>query len=137
MYFYVVIECRNVADTVVHCLCMCVYQLRALGRFLHTSSSYCGLLQREFHGSTMQFSPLVPFVIEQTGRGERAYDIYSRLLKERIICVMGPVCCSSYSVVLVLFGLINNYKPKCLYTLCIIDFPNLGLTYNGGWCLAT
>lgn len=30
-------------------------------------------------------------VIEQTGRGERAYDIYSRLLKERIICVMGPV----------------------------------------------
>jgi len=35
--------------------------------------------------------PLVPFVIEQTGRGERAYDIYSRLLKERIICVMGPV----------------------------------------------
>ena len=35
--------------------------------------------------------PLVPIVIEQTGRGERAYDIYSRLLKERIVCVMGPV----------------------------------------------
>lgn len=35
--------------------------------------------------------PLIPMVIEQTGRGERAYDIYSRLLKERIICVMGPV----------------------------------------------
>uniref|UniRef100_A0A915L0H3 ATP-dependent Clp protease proteolytic subunit n=1 Tax=Romanomermis culicivorax TaxID=13658 RepID=A0A915L0H3_ROMCU len=33
----------------------------------------------------------VPIVIEQTGRGERAYDIYSRLLKERIICVMGPI----------------------------------------------
>ncbi|KAI4461924.1 atp-dependent clp protease proteolytic subunit [Holotrichia oblita] len=33
----------------------------------------------------------VPVVIEQTGRGERAYDIYSRLLKERIICLMGPV----------------------------------------------
>ncbi|GJQ75908.1 hypothetical protein Trydic_g17968 [Trypoxylus dichotomus] len=33
----------------------------------------------------------VPIVIEQTGRGERAYDIYSRLLKERIICLMGPV----------------------------------------------
>ena len=29
--------------------------------------------------------PLVPMVIEQTGRGERSYDIYSRLLKERII----------------------------------------------------
>jgi len=33
----------------------------------------------------------IPIVIEQTGRGERAYDIFSRLLKERIICVMGPV----------------------------------------------
>ena len=30
-------------------------------------------------------------MVEQTGRGERAYDIYSRLLKERIICLMGPV----------------------------------------------
>lgn len=35
--------------------------------------------------------PLVPIVIEQTGRGERAYDIFSRLLKERIICLMGGV----------------------------------------------
>ncbi|GAB0099760.1 ATP-dependent Clp protease proteolytic subunit [Sergentomyia squamirostris] len=34
---------------------------------------------------------LVPIVIEQTGRGERAYDIFSRLLKERIICIMGPI----------------------------------------------
>ena len=34
---------------------------------------------------------LVPIVVEQTGRGERAYDIFSRLLKERIICVMGPI----------------------------------------------
>jgi len=34
---------------------------------------------------------LVPIVIEQTGRGERSYDIYSRLLKDRIICLMGPV----------------------------------------------
>jgi len=34
---------------------------------------------------------LVPMVIEQTNRGERAYDIYSRLLKERIIFVVGPV----------------------------------------------
>lgn len=34
---------------------------------------------------------LVPIVVEQTGRGERAYDIYSRLLKERIICLMGPI----------------------------------------------
>jgi ATP-dependent Clp protease protease subunit len=34
---------------------------------------------------------LVPMVIEQSGRGERAYDIYSRLLKERVIFLVGPV----------------------------------------------
>src|SRR4026208_1450372 len=34
---------------------------------------------------------LVPMVVEQTNRGERAYDIFSRLLKERIIFVAGPV----------------------------------------------
>jgi len=34
---------------------------------------------------------LIPIVVEQTGRGERSYDIYSRLLKERIICLMGPI----------------------------------------------
>jgi ATP-dependent Clp protease, protease subunit len=34
---------------------------------------------------------LIPMVVEQTGKGERAYDIYSRLLKERIIFLVGPV----------------------------------------------
>nr|WP_314898574.1 ATP-dependent Clp endopeptidase proteolytic subunit ClpP [uncultured Deefgea sp.] len=43
----------------------------------------------------MEFDPqnigLVPMVVEQSGRGERAYDIYSRLLKERVIFLVGPV----------------------------------------------
>ncbi|NCU94838.1 MAG: ATP-dependent Clp protease proteolytic subunit, partial [Betaproteobacteria bacterium] len=34
---------------------------------------------------------LVPMVVEQSGRGERAYDIYSRLLKERVVFLVGPV----------------------------------------------
>ena len=34
---------------------------------------------------------LVPMVVEQSNRGERAYDIYSRLLKERIVFLVGPV----------------------------------------------
>lgn len=38
-----------------------------------------------------QMNTLVPMVVEQTNRGERAYDIYSRLLKERIIFLVGPV----------------------------------------------
>ncbi len=36
-------------------------------------------------------SVLVPMVVEQTARGERSYDIYSRLLKERVIFLVGPV----------------------------------------------
>ena len=38
-----------------------------------------------------RMNALVPMVIEQTNRGERAFDIYSRLLKERIIFLIGPV----------------------------------------------
>jgi ATP-dependent Clp protease protease subunit len=38
-----------------------------------------------------RYMQLVPMVVEQTNRGERAYDIYSRLLKERVIFVTGPV----------------------------------------------
>ena len=41
--------------------------------------------------SDVYMNTLVPMVVEQTNRGERAYDIYSRLLKERIIFVIGPV----------------------------------------------
>lgn len=54
------------------------------------------LLSRECKGNTKllraEESPvLIPMVIEQTGRGERAYDIYSRLLKERIIFLGSPI----------------------------------------------
>lgn len=46
---------------------------------------------RKIHTTISQNLGLVPIVIEQTGRGERSYDIFSRLLKERIICLMGGV----------------------------------------------
>lgn len=38
-----------------------------------------------------ELAALVPMVVEQTSRGERAYDIYSRLLKERVVFVVGPI----------------------------------------------
>lgn len=41
--------------------------------------------------SLIETSTLVPMVVEQTARGERSYDIYSRLLKERVIFMVGPV----------------------------------------------
>ena len=43
------------------------------------------------HKSDIQALNLVPMVVEQTSRGERAYDIYSRLLKERVVFLVGPV----------------------------------------------
>ena len=42
-------------------------------------------------GQDKTINQLVPMVVEQTGKGERAFDIYSRLLKERIIFLVGPV----------------------------------------------
>ena len=43
------------------------------------------------HKTDILNSGLVPMVVEQTPRGERAFDIYSRLLKERIIFLTGPI----------------------------------------------
>jgi len=45
----------------------------------------------ERNGMEPQGLGLIPIVIEQSGRGERAYDIYSRLLKERVVFLVGPV----------------------------------------------
>jgi len=45
-------------------------------------------MSQQFH---YPMSTLVPVVVEQTNRGERAYDIYSRLLKERVVFVTGPI----------------------------------------------
>ena len=55
---------------------------------------------------------LIPIVIEQTGRGERAYDIYSRLLKERIICLMGPVDDNLASVVVAQLLFLQSESAK-------------------------
>ena len=49
-------------------------------------------LIRSFHRSAVALRPpSIPYVIEHDGRTERVYDIYSRLLKDRIVCLMGPV----------------------------------------------
>ena len=46
---------------------------------------------------------MVPMVVEQSARGERAYDIYSRLLKDRIVFLVGPVDADEQSRLLRLF----------------------------------
>src|SRR5487761_286318 len=54
---------------------------------------------------------LVPMVVEQTNRGERAYDIYSRLLKERIIFLVGPVHDAVASLLCAQFLFLESENP--------------------------
>ena len=54
---------------------------------------------------------LVPMVIEQSGRGERAYDIYSRLLRERIVFLVGPVNDSVASLVMAQMLFLESENP--------------------------
>jgi len=54
---------------------------------------------------------LVPMVVEQTSRGERAYDIYSRLLKERVIFLVGPVDDHTANVIVAQFLFLESENP--------------------------
>ncbi|KAA0087461.1 ATP-dependent Clp endopeptidase proteolytic subunit ClpP [Trinickia soli] len=56
-------------------------------------------------------SQLVPTVIEQTGRGERAYDIYSRLLRERIVFLVGPVTDQTASLIVAQMLFLESENP--------------------------
>ena len=54
---------------------------------------------------------LIPMVIEQSGRGERAYDIYSRLLKERVIFLVGPVDDATANLVIAQMLFLESENP--------------------------
>jgi len=54
---------------------------------------------------------LIPMVIEQSGRGERAYDIYSRLLKERIVFLVGPVTETTANLVVAQMLFLESENP--------------------------
>jgi ATP-dependent Clp protease, protease subunit len=55
---------------------------------------------------------LVPIVIDKTGRGERAYDIYSRLLKDRIVMLNGAVTDESANIIIAQLLFLSNEDPK-------------------------
>ncbi|MDP4618855.1 MAG: ATP-dependent Clp endopeptidase proteolytic subunit ClpP [Burkholderiaceae bacterium] len=54
---------------------------------------------------------LVPMVVEQSGRGERAYDIYSRLLKERVVFLVGPVNDGSANLIVAQLLFLESENP--------------------------
>ena len=62
--------------------------------------------------SINEVGALVPMVVEQTSRGERSYDIYSRLLKERIIFLVGPVDDNIASLVCAQLLFLEAEDPK-------------------------
>tara|TARA_A100001011_G_C14278073_1_gene830207 strand:- start:136 stop:747 length:612 start_codon:yes stop_codon:yes gene_type:complete len=59
-----------------------------------------------------QMNNLIPMVVEQTTKGERAYDIYSRLLKERIVFLVGPVNDNVASLVIAQLLFLESENPK-------------------------
>jgi len=63
------------------------------------------------HNWDPQALGLIPMVIEQSGRGERAYDIYSRLLKERVIFLVGPVNEQSANVIVAQLLFLESENP--------------------------
>jgi len=62
---------------------------------------------------------LVPIVIEQTGRGERSYDIYSRLLRDRIVFLAGPIGDSLANVVVAQLLFLSNDDPTADISLYV------------------
>src|SRR5437660_6701808 len=58
------------------------------------------------------YMQLVPMVVEQTNRGERAYDIYSRLLKQRIVFITGPIEDTMASLVVAQLLFLEADNPK-------------------------
>ena len=59
-----------------------------------------------------QMNTLIPMVVEQTNRGERAYDIYSRLLKERIVFLVGTVNDNAASLITAQLLYLESENPK-------------------------
>lgn len=74
-------------------------------------------------------STLVPMVVEQTNRGERAYDIFSRLLKERIIFIGGPIDDGVANLVIAQMLFLESEDPEKDITL-YINSPG-GVVYSG------
>ena len=62
-------------------------------------------------GFDPQMLGYIPMVIEQSGRGERAYDIYSRLLKERVVFLVGPVNDSTANVIVAQLLFLESENP--------------------------
>ncbi|MBU3720292.1 MAG: ATP-dependent Clp endopeptidase proteolytic subunit ClpP [Burkholderiaceae bacterium] len=69
------------------------------------------MVEHQAGAQTARGLGLVPMVIEQSGRGERAYDIYSRLLKERVVFMVGPVNDQTANLVIAQLLFLESENP--------------------------
>lgn len=67
-------------------------------------------------------SALIPMVIEQSGRGERSFDIYSRLLRDRVVFLVGPVTDQSANLVVAQLLFLESENPDKGY-LAVYRLP--------------
>lgn len=111
--------------------------MRGAGRLWRASAAAverCGLGKGQVIPSLSQFRRgygLVPMVIEQTSRGERAYDIFSRLLKERIVCIHGPISDDTASLVVAQLLYLESEHPD----KPVRFFVSISLNFSFWFCL--
>src|SRR3989344_5975123 len=77
---------------------------------LHWGAGFC--YTRSMKEQTTRSQMLVPMVVEKTSMGERAYDIYSRLLKERIVFLGGPIDSEVANLVVAQLLFLASEDPK-------------------------
>ncbi|KAJ8420883.1 hypothetical protein Cgig2_033911 [Carnegiea gigantea] len=81
-------------------------------RSLSWLTTRVGSLPKPFASRVVRAYSLIPMVIEHSARGERAYDIFSRLLKERIVCINGPISDDTAHVVVAQLLFLESENPN-------------------------
>ena len=76
---------------------------------------------------------MVPIVIEQSGRGERAYDIYSRLLRDRVVFIVGPVDDYMANIVVAQMLFLESENPEKDIAVLVEEAKRYTVAYGGGF----
>nr|WDA42949.1 mitochondrion ATP-dependent Clp protease proteolytic subunit 2 [Fagopyrum tataricum] len=87
-------------------------RLRSLSAIAKSSLAIANPTRSSITSSYRRSFSLIPMVIEHSSRGERAYDIFSRLLKERIICINGPIADDTAHVVVAQLLFLESENPS-------------------------
>jgi hypothetical protein len=125
----------------------CLFAMRGSGRLWRAAGALSSSCSSSSASSSSSLSPssslllsrrpaqfsrgygLVPMVIEHTSRGERAYDIFSRLLKERIVCIHGPISDDTASLVVAQLLYLESEHPDKPVCACLTLDSSIAFWY--------